>query len=308
MKLASKLCPGKTRQERGKVMKKLLIIIVVLLIDIAFVSAGFTCQAAISASEKEYTTKIKGEAPGFAGKVAFIDAKMIIVRGKRVAIGFDAKNPTLRGCAAIDDVKVGDTVEAKYIKDGIIITKLKGPAKTRTVRSKKVEKAKKLTKQEAISRVTDYMRNENMELEDEKLRNISEMVYDESLRYKLDYRLVLALMKIESNFRHKAVSKKGARGLLQIKPSLARYVADGVGVTWQGDTTLDEPDKNIKIGVHVFSKLINDFKSVQMALHAYHVGPTKLREILFEEKKPQKHYVNLVLDEYDKNVSRFPAP
>ncbi len=39
-------------------MKKLLII-VVLLIDIAFVSAGFTCQAAISASEKEYITKIK---------------------------------------------------------------------------------------------------------------------------------------------------------------------------------------------------------------------------------------------------------
>ncbi len=47
-----------------------------------------------------------------------------------------------------------------------------------------------------------------MELEDEKLRAISEMVYDESLRYKLDYRLVLALMKIESNFRHKVVSKK----------------------------------------------------------------------------------------------------
>ncbi len=65
------------------------------------------------------------------------------------------------------------------------------------------------------------------------------------------------------------------------------------GVTWQGDTTLDEPDKNIKIGVHVFSKLINDFKSVQMALHAYHVGPTKLRDN-FRREKPQKHYVNLV--------------
>jgi len=289
-------------------MKKLLMITAVLLINIAFVSTGFAHQIASSASEKEYVTKIKGEARGFVGKVAFIDAAMIVVRGKRVAISFDAKNPELRGYAAIDDVRVGDTVAAKYIKDGIMITKLKGPAKTRTTWVKKTEKAKKLTKQEAICRVTAYMRNENMELEDEKLRTISEMVYDESLRYKLDYRLILALMKIESNFRHKAVSKKGARGLLQIKPSLARYVADGVGIKWQGDMTLDEPDKNIKIGVHVFSKLINDFKSIQMALHAYHVGPTRLREILFEEKKPQKHYVNLVLDEYDKNVSRFPAP
>ncbi len=283
-------------------MKKLLMITVALLINIDFVSAGFTYQTAMSAFENEYTTKKKGEASGFVGKVACINADVIVVRGKGMAIGFDAKNPRLRGYAAIDDVRVDDTVAAKYIKDGIMITKLKGPAKTRTV------KTKKLIKQEAISRVTDYMRNVNMELEDEKLRIISEMVYDESLRYNLDYRLVLALMKIESNFRYKAVSKKGARGLLQIKPSLARYVADGVGVTWQDDTTLDEPDTNIKIGVHVFSKLINDFKSIQMALHAYHVGPTRFREILFEEKKPQKHYVNLVLDEYDKNVSRFPAP
>ncbi len=53
-------------------------------------------------------------------------------------------------------------------------------SKNKNCESKKVEKAKKLTKQEAISRVTDYMRNENMELEDEKLRAISEMVYDES--------------------------------------------------------------------------------------------------------------------------------
>jgi hypothetical protein len=47
---------------------------------------------------------------------------------------------------------------------------------------------------------------------------------------------------------------------------------------------------------------------VSVQLHAYHAGPTRLREILIEEKKPQKRHVNLVLDEYDRNVSRFPAP
>lgn len=297
-----------TKTEGVKIMKKLLLIAVVLLMGIAFMSTGFAQPKAAPAPEKEPTAKLKGEASGFVGKVAMIDETLIVVKGKKIAVSFDARNPEVKGYKTIGDVIVGDTVAAKYTKDGILITKFKGLAKAKTVMAKKVEKAKKIPKQEAVSQITDYIRNEKVELGEDKLRSISEMVYDESIRYNLDYRLVLALMKIESNFKHNAVSKKGARGLLQVKPSLARYIAEDVGVAWQGDTTLDEPDKNIKIGVRVFSKLIEDFQSIQMALHAYHVGPTRLREILIEEKKPQKRYVNLVLDEYDRNVSRFPAP
>ncbi len=37
--------------------------------------------------------------------------------------------------------------------------------------------------------------------------------------------LILALMKIESNFQHNVVSSRGARGLLQVKPSLAKFIA-----------------------------------------------------------------------------------
>jgi soluble lytic murein transglycosylase len=166
----------------------------------------------------------------------------------------------------------------------------------------------KVKKQEAISKIIDYIQDENVALEDEELRTISERVYDESKRCNVDYRLVLALMKIESNFRYDAVSKRGARGLMQVKPSLAKYIAENVGIGWQGDKTLDEPEKNIKIGVHIFSKLIEDFQGINMALHAYHVGPTRLREILTKKKTPQKHYLNLVLDEYDRNISLLPAP
>jgi soluble lytic murein transglycosylase len=166
----------------------------------------------------------------------------------------------------------------------------------------------KIKKQEAISKIIDYIQDENVLLEDEELRTISERVYDESKRCNVDYRLVLALMKIESNFRYDAVSKQGARGLMQVKPSLAKYIAEDVGIRWWGDKTLDEPEKNIKIGVHIFSKLIEDFQGINMALHAYHVGPTRLREILTKKKIPQKRYLNLVLDEYDRNVSLLPAP
>jgi soluble lytic murein transglycosylase len=165
-----------------------------------------------------------------------------------------------------------------------------------------------VTKEETVRRITEYLRNENVSLKDKKLRIISEMVYKESTRYNIDYRLVLALMKIESNFKDNAVSEKGARGLLQVKPSVAKFIAEDVGIKWRGDETLDEPKENIRIGVHFFSKLIEDFQSIAMALHAYHVGPTRLREILTEEKIPQKRYLNLVLDEYDRNATILPAP
>ena len=70
-------------------------------------------------------------------------------------------------------------------------------------------------KEEAVSLIVDHIRDKNVRLGDEELKNIAEMVYDESMRYNVDYRLVLAIMKIESNFKHDAVSHKGARGLLR---------------------------------------------------------------------------------------------
>jgi len=163
-------------------------------------------------------------------------------------------------------------------------------------------------KEGIINQITSYVKAENENLSDTELRTIAKIVYDESLKKKLDYRLVLAIMKVESNFRYAAISRKGARGLLQVKPSLAKYIAQDVGVHWKDDTTLDEPDKNIKIGVHFFSQLVKDFESINMALHAYHVGPTRLREIVAEKKKPEKRYLNLVLNEYDRNKSILPPP
>lgn len=163
-------------------------------------------------------------------------------------------------------------------------------------------------REEAVNLIIEHLRERNVNVEDEGLQGIAEMVYDESMQHNVDYRLVLAIMKIESNFKHDAVSHKGARGLLQVKPSCAKYIAPDVGVKWKGAKTLDEPDKNIKIGVRLFSSLIEDFQNVNMALHAYHVGPTRLKKILAEKKKPQKRYLNLVLDEYDRNIDLLPEP
>lgn len=152
-----------------------------------------------------------------------------------------------------------------------------------------------------------HLRYENS-IEEETARIISQSVYEESKHHEIDYRLVLALMKIESNFKHDAVSSKGARGLLQVKPSVARYIADDIGVEWAGHTTLDKPDSNIKIGIHFFSTLLKDFKDVNVALKAYNMGPTRVRSLPDERIQKRRGFSGLVLSEYRKNSSVFPEP
>jgi soluble lytic murein transglycosylase len=172
----------------------------------------------------------------------------------------------------------------------------------------KVFPSDKVKRKRAVSQITQYIKDENVRLEEDELKTIAQIVYEESRLYGLDYRLVLAMMKVESNFRNHIVSPRGARGLLQIKPSLAKFIAKDVGIKWGGAKTLDEPDTNIKIGVHFFSKLMEDFDNINMALHAYNMGPTRLKEILSEKNKPKNTFLNLVLKEYNKNILILPAP
>ena len=136
-------------------MKKLLMAAFVLVISIAFVSTGYAWskeapeKAPEKVAPKEPAAKPKPKVSGFVGKVTMIDASLIQVKGKKGSVTFDASNPEVRGYRAIGDVMAGDTVAAKYTKDGIMITKLKGAAL-----EKKAEKAKKALKKKVVSRTS----------------------------------------------------------------------------------------------------------------------------------------------------------
>lgn len=167
----------------------------------------------------------------------------------------------------------------------------------------------KTAKKEDIKKqITELLKNENGNIEDDTAVTISRVIYDESTQYGLDYRLILALMKIESNFQHDVVSSRGARGLLQVKPSLAKFIARDLGIPWDGHKTLDTPDTNIKIGVFFLSKLISDFQNTNLALKAYNMGPAKAKESSRNNQKPTKGFPNLVMNEYQRNISILPNP
>jgi soluble lytic murein transglycosylase len=159
---------------------------------------------------------------------------------------------------------------------------------------------------ETIENIVSYLEEHMPNMPEDRLREIANYVYAESKERELDYRLVLAVMKVESNFKQDAVSSKGARGLLQIKPSLGRGIAETLGVTWSGDRILHEPQKNIKFGVYHLSQLIEDFDTLQWALYAYNSGSTKARELSAKHKQPGVRFAKAVLDEYEKTMTVLP--
>jgi soluble lytic murein transglycosylase len=156
--------------------------------------------------------------------------------------------------------------------------------------------------------IVSYLKEHIPDIPEDRLREIASYVYAESKECDLDYRLVLAIMKVESNFDEDAISSKGARGLLQIKPSLGRGIAETLGVTWSGDRILHEPDKNIKFGVYHLSQLIDDFETLPWALYAYNSGSTKARKRAAGHKQPGLHFAKAVLSEYERTMTVLPDP
>ena len=81
-----------------------------------------------------------------------------------------------------------------------------------------------------------------------------------SQKNKVDPFLIAAIIKNESNFNHKAVSKVGAVGLMQIMPETGRWIAEQMGLDSYKDTDLYQTRINIRMGCWYVGELDHEFK------------------------------------------------
>ena len=96
-------------------------------------------------------------------------------------------------------------------------------------------------------------------------------------RHGVEPAMLLAVIRVESTFRPEAISHKGALGLMQILPGTGEALAKEMGLAWQGEHQLLEPDLNIEMGAYYLGKLLNRFGGdPEAALEAYFQGPTRL--------------------------------
>ena len=113
-----------------------------------------------------------------------------------------------------------------------------------------------------------------------------------SEKFNLKPSLIKAIIKAESGFDHKAVSSKGAQGLMQLMPGTASEmdVSDSF-----------DPEENIFGGTKYFSKLMERFQNdVKLALAAYNAGPDKVVE--YEGIPPYKEtktFIQRVMKYFD---------
>ena len=93
---------------------------------------------------------------------------------------------------------------------------------------------------------------------------IDSYIVDSSRRYSIDPLLIYAQMHQESSFKLRALSYKGASGLMQLMPATARRL---------GVTNIYDPKQNIDGGVKYMRMLLNMFSGdVNLALAGYNAG------------------------------------
>lgn len=133
---------------------------------------------------------------------------------------------------------------------------------------------------------------------DEEVNQLTEVIYEESKKYEYDPLFVLAVILTESSFRKGSVSPVGAQGLMQVMPFVGEDVATRSGIEWKGDSTLIQPDLNIRLGaLHLFEQILK-FGDVRQALIAYNVGETRLRGLMRRQQPMPSHYLDKVVENY----------
>lgn len=111
--------------------------------------------------------------------------------------------------------------------------------------------------------------------------------------FKLDPSLIHSIIATESDFNPKAVSPKGAKGLMQLMPATAARL----GV----DNSFD-PEQNIRGGVQHFRWLMDNFNNdLNLSLAAYNAGENLVQRLgRVPEIKETREYVKKVTRIYDK--------
>jgi len=116
-------------------------------------------------------------------------------------------------------------------------------------------------------------------------------------QYGVEEALIHSVVKQESCFNEKALSRVGAIGLMQLMPATAAYLK--VKDPWN-------PEQNIKGGVKYLSKMLKRFKgNKKFALAAYNAGPGKVIKYGgIPPYKETRHYVKRIMADYSRLKSQ----
>lgn len=140
-------------------------------------------------------------------------------------------------------------------------------------------------------------------------------------RTALDPYLVAAVVREESSYYPRAISRAGARGLMQLMPDTAQPMAEVRGLAMANGDLLDDPRANLELGATFLSGLLREWGDPRLALAAYNAGPKRVRQWwqarrtsdleAFVEQIPfdeTRHYVKRVILSWDEYRRIYASP
>jgi soluble lytic murein transglycosylase-like protein len=110
-----------------------------------------------------------------------------------------------------------------------------------------------------------YYDEEYPETVEPKKKTIWDIIREKAEYYSVPANLITAIIRVESNFNPMAISRAGARGLMQLLPSTARRLG------YDPNYLLD-PEYNIDAGARYLRYLIDRYGYTTDAIAAYNVG------------------------------------
>ncbi len=100
-----------------------------------------------------------------------------------------------------------------------------------------------------------------------------DIVVSYAAEFDVPEEIVYAVILIESKFDAAAVSRAGARGLMQLMPATFRAAAEQTGRIPE-EVSVFDPGTNIGCGVYWLSRLFEKYRRWDTALAAYNAGET----------------------------------
>jgi soluble lytic murein transglycosylase len=112
----------------------------------------------------------------------------------------------------------------------------------------------------------------------------------------VDPYLIAAIIREESQYDVKAVSRVGAIGLMQVMPATANTVAQRVGLPAVGREDLFDQETNIRIGVRYVEQLLEQFSgNVVYTIASYNAGPLAVGNWITQYRgQGQDEFVELI--------------
>jgi soluble lytic murein transglycosylase-like protein len=121
-------------------------------------------------------------------------------------------------------------------------------------------------------------------------------------RHRVDGLLLAAIVSVESRFTADAVSPRGAKGLMQVRPA--------VGEAY-GAEDLFDPYANLDAGSRYLRSLMKDYKGdLELALAAYNAGPAAVARYggvpPFRETREYVRKVLATYERYSRRAAKVP--